>query len=282
MMAKELTQIMRSDNAENANSCKSESGVSFLDHVISPLYATIENEAKNNNNGRAPHSAWRNYDDFNEYFWSRKCFADLQWPWKLDSSFFFHSKQKKKGMLSFSGGTHHGKTSFVEHRTFLHLYHSFHRLWIFLFLMFQGLTIIAFNKAKFNSKTIRELLSLGPTYIVMMFFESVLDILMMYGAYATSGGYAVTRIFCRFIWFTMSSIIVCYLYIKALQEGSDSAIFKIYVFVIGVYAAIQLILDILMKIPACHHLSEKCDSWSVIRFIKWMYQVNLFFFVYGS
>lgn len=30
-----------------------------------------------------------------------------------------------------------GKTSFVEHRTFLHLYHSFHRLWIFLFMMFQ-------------------------------------------------------------------------------------------------------------------------------------------------
>lgn len=26
-------------------------------------------EAGNNDNGRAPHSAWRNYDDFNEYFW---------------------------------------------------------------------------------------------------------------------------------------------------------------------------------------------------------------------
>ncbi|KAF8395921.1 hypothetical protein HHK36_019876 [Tetracentron sinense] len=25
-------------------------------------------EAANNDNGRAPHSAWRNYDDFNEYF----------------------------------------------------------------------------------------------------------------------------------------------------------------------------------------------------------------------
>lgn len=275
-MAKELSQIMRFDNAENAKSCKSESGVSFLDHVISPLYATIENEAKNNNNGRAPHSAWRNYDDFNEYFWSRKCFTDLQWPWNLNSSFFFHSKPRIKGMLSFSGGTHHGKTSFVERRTFLHLYHSFHRLWIFLLMMFQGLTIIAFNKAKFNSKTIRELLSLGPTYIVMMFFESALDILMMYGAYATSGGYAVTRIFCRFIWFTSSSIFVCYLYIKALQEGSDSAIFKIYVFVIGVYAAIQLILGLLIKIPVCHHLSEKCDNWSVIRFMKWMYQEHHF------
>lgn len=26
-------------------------------------------EAANNDNGKAPHSAWRNYDDFNEYFW---------------------------------------------------------------------------------------------------------------------------------------------------------------------------------------------------------------------
>ena len=29
----------------------------------------ITQEAENNNNGRAPHSSWRNYDDFNEYFW---------------------------------------------------------------------------------------------------------------------------------------------------------------------------------------------------------------------
>lgn len=26
-------------------------------------------EAGRNNNGKAAHSAWRNYDDFNEYFW---------------------------------------------------------------------------------------------------------------------------------------------------------------------------------------------------------------------
>ncbi len=30
-----------------------------------------------------------------------------------------------------------GKTHFVEHRTGLHLYHSFHRLWIFLVCMLQ-------------------------------------------------------------------------------------------------------------------------------------------------
>lgn len=42
-----------------------------------------------------------------------------------------------QGILSSGGSKHYGKTSFVEHRTFLHLYHSFHRLWIFLFMMFQ-------------------------------------------------------------------------------------------------------------------------------------------------
>jgi callose synthase len=26
-------------------------------------------EAENNDNGKAPHSSWRNYDDFNEHFW---------------------------------------------------------------------------------------------------------------------------------------------------------------------------------------------------------------------
>lgn len=41
-----------------------------------------------------------------------------------------------------------------------------------LFLHFQGLTIIAFNDGRVNSKTIREVLSLGPTFVVMKFVES--------------------------------------------------------------------------------------------------------------
>lgn len=32
-----------------------------------------------------------------------------------------------------------GKTHFVEHRTGFHIYHSFHRLWIFLVCMLQVL-----------------------------------------------------------------------------------------------------------------------------------------------
>jgi callose synthase len=42
----------------------------------------------------------------------------------------------------------------------------------FILFYFQGLTIIAFNDGHLNSKTLREVLSLGPTFVVMKFFES--------------------------------------------------------------------------------------------------------------
>lgn len=42
----------------------------------------------------------------------------------------------------------------------------------FYLLIAQGLAIIAFNNGNINSKTIREVLSVGPTYFVMKFFKS--------------------------------------------------------------------------------------------------------------
>lgn len=230
-------------------------------------------------------------------------------------------------------------------------------------LFAQGLTIIAFNGG-FDSKTLRELLSLGPTYVVMKFIQSmclfefvkfysdlitilickpswcvagsfltcwcscflivisffaagVLDILMMYGAYSTSRSLAVTRIFLRFLCFSAASVFICFLYVygvifhvifllfktywwwsyfcilvmhaifelynlsycrKALEEKSkpnaESVLFKIYVIVIAIYAGVQILLSTLMRIPACHRLSNQCDNWPFVRFIKWMHQVQ--------
>jgi len=94
-LARELEEILRKQTAEPAESCSSNVSVSFLENVISPLYDIIAAEAANNKNGRAPHSAWRNYDDFNEFFWSLKCFH-LGWPWKLDNPFFSKPSKKEK------------------------------------------------------------------------------------------------------------------------------------------------------------------------------------------
>ncbi|KAK9941340.1 hypothetical protein M0R45_017946 [Rubus argutus] len=274
-MVREMDEILRQQIAQPANSCTSENGVSFLDQVIYPLYEIVAAEAGNNDNGRAPHSAWRNYDDFNEYFWSLHCF-ELSWPWRKGSSFFQKPKPRSKNILKSGRSQHRGKTSFVEHRTFLHLYHSFHRLWIFLVMMFQGLTIIAFNGGSFNAKCIREVLSLGPTFVAMKFLESVLDVLMMYGAYSTTRRLAVSRIFLRFIWFSTASVVISFLYVKALQEESkqngNSIMYRLYLIIIGIYAGIQFFISFCMRIPACHNLTNQCDRWPLIRFVKWMRQ----------
>ncbi|KAJ6688289.1 CALLOSE SYNTHASE 9 [Salix koriyanagi] len=111
-MAKELDAILDHGEANRATSCITESdSVSFLEKIICPIYKTIvamslppsnsfpkvdvNQEAESNNNGKAAHSAWRNYDDFNEYFWSPTCF-DLGWPMKEDSSFLFKPKKSKR------------------------------------------------------------------------------------------------------------------------------------------------------------------------------------------
>ncbi|CAG7878192.1 hypothetical protein BRARA_E03232 [Brassica rapa] len=281
-MVREMDEILRQQVARPAESCMpvesrgSDDGVSFLDHVIAPLYGVVSAEAFNNDNGRASHSAWRNYDDFNEYFWSLHSF-ELGWPWRTSSSFFQKPIPRKKYDLQTGRAKHRGKTSFVEHRTFLHLYHSFHRLWIFLAMMFQALAIIAFNKNDlYSRKTLREILSLGPTFVVMKFSESVLDVIMMYGAYSTTRRLAVSRIFLRFIWFSLASVVVSFLYVKAFQEdsnpNSNSVMFKFYVILIAIYGGVQFFLSILMRFPTCHNIANKCDRWPVIRFFKWMRQ----------
>ncbi|KAK7824056.1 callose synthase 9 [Quercus suber] len=222
-------------------------------------------EAARNNNGKAAHSAWRNYDDFNEYFWSKACF-ELNWPMRSESTFLLKPSKKKRT----------GKSTFVEHRTYLHLYRSFHRLWIFLVLMFQALTIIAFNGiGKGHPDTFKLILSIGPTFAIMNFIEICLDVLLMFGAYKTARAMAISRLVIRFLWGGLSSVFVTYVYVKVLQERNDrnsnDFYFRIYILVVGVYAALRLFLGLIVKVPACHSLSAMSDQ-PFFQFFKWIYQ----------
>ncbi|XP_075514445.1 callose synthase 10-like isoform X2 [Primulina tabacum] len=268
-MARELDTILDHGDAIKAAYCTSESGSStFLERCILPIYTTMSKETENNNNGKAAHSEWRNYDDFNEYFWSPACF-ELGWPMKEDSPF----------LLKPGKGKRTGKSSFVEHRTFFHLYRSFHRLWIFLIIMFQALAIIGFNKGKINLNTFKTLLSIGPTFAIMNFFESCLDVVLMFGAYTSARGMAISRLVIRFFWCGFSSVFVLYMYLKLWEERnrntSDSLYFRIYVLVLGVYAGLRILFALLLKLPSCHRLSEMSDQ-SFFQFFKWIYQERYF------
>ncbi|XP_042027925.1 callose synthase 10-like isoform X1 [Salvia splendens] len=268
-MARELDAILDHGVVTHAPSCTREDGsVSFLDQIICPIYNTMKKETDENNNGKAAHSRWRNYDDFNEYFWSPACF-ELSWPMKDTSSFLLKLKKGKRT----------GKSSFVEHRTFLHLYRSFHRLWIFLIVMFQALAIIAFNDGKLNLNTFKTILSIGPTFAVMNFLESALDVLLMFGAYTTARGMAISRLVIRFFWCGLSSAFVLYVYLKLLEErdrnNPDSFYFRIYVLVLGVYAGVRVLFALLLKFPSCHRLSEMSDH-PFFQFFKWIYEERYF------
>ncbi|KAI3499518.1 hypothetical protein L1887_35319 [Cichorium endivia] len=267
-MARELDATLDHGEADHAQSCKcDDNSVSFLAKVIQPIYDTLSKEAERNNNGKAAHSAWRNYDDFNEYFWSPTCFG-LGWPMKENSPFLSSSKKKRTG-----------KSTFVEHRTFLHLYRSFHRMWIFLVVMFQGLTIIAFNHGNLNLDTFKTLLSIGPTYAIMEFVECSLDVLLMFGAYSSARGMAISRLVIRFFWGALSSVFITYVYVKLLQERNDnnsnSMYFRIYLLVVGVYAGVRFVFAMLLKIPGCHSLSQMSDQ-PFFQFFKWIYEERYF------
>lgn len=68
----------------------------FLKSVIMPIYNTIKVEVDSSRNGKAPHSAWRNYDDINEYFWSRRCLKRLGWPLNFECNFFGTTPKEKR------------------------------------------------------------------------------------------------------------------------------------------------------------------------------------------
>ncbi|RID61679.1 hypothetical protein BRARA_E00810 [Brassica rapa] len=268
-MAKELDAKLDHGEAVRADSCVIENGsVSFLDRVISPIYAAMSAETLRNNNGKAAHSEWRNYDDFNEYFWTPGCF-ELSWPMKTESKFLTGPKGRKRT----------GKSSFVEHRTYLHLFRSFHRLWIFMVIMFQALAIIAFRKEHLDKDTFKILLSAGATYAIMNFIESFLDVVLMYGAYSMARGMAISRVFIKFFWWGLGSVFVVYVYVQVLQERnkrtSDEFFYRLYILVLGSYAAVRLIFGLLVKLPACHALSEMSDQ-SFFQFFKWIYQERYF------
>lgn len=222
----------------------------------------------------------------------------------------------------------------------------------------QGLTILAFNNERFDSKTLREVLSLGPTYVVMKFLESMFlwllsspKVLLIY-QYRTlivpesftycrcSGCYhdvwcilyiktcscqsdfpsfcLVQHSFCvhmfplcvcsffffmgftKFLTLILPSpfsffssfcgnppLLYCGITFghvscdrKALEDSSNqnsnSTLFRIYVVVLAIYAGVQFFVSFLLRIPACHSLTSRCDNWSVVRFIKWMHQVSHF------
>eukprot|EP00899_Mesostigma_viride_P004611 jgi/Mesvir1/14150/Mv21726-RA.2 len=143
-------------------------GGSFLSAVIKPVYDIIAKEAHNAHdsssrpsiNGNRPHTAWRNYDDMNEFFWTRDCFK-LGWPWSTEANYFVpllrHKLTQQEAQAAIEAGEvqqvckkvawgQHGYKTALEKRSWLMLIRAFDRFVAFLIISFQGLMIVALSR----------------------------------------------------------------------------------------------------------------------------------------
>uniref|UniRef100_A0A453Q8Q9 1,3-beta-glucan synthase component FKS1-like domain-containing protein n=1 Tax=Aegilops tauschii subsp. strangulata TaxID=200361 RepID=A0A453Q8Q9_AEGTS len=158
----------------------------FLKKVVTPIYKIIEMEAERSKTMKSKHSHWRNYDDLNEYFWSRDCFR-LGWPMRADADFFktpnfvLNPRDQTNGEHRPAGNDHWmGKVNFVEIRSFWHIFRSFDRMWSFLILSLQAMVIVAWNGGTpgdiFDAGVFKQVLSIFITAAVMKMGQGMLAI----------------------------------------------------------------------------------------------------------
>ncbi|KAM4094931.1 hypothetical protein ACB094_06G232100 [Castanea mollissima] len=178
---------------------------SFLKEVITPLYQILFMEVQRSKGGKARHPGWRNYDDLNEYFWSDRCFR-LGWPMDLKADFFRHSDEIQPAHVlanQAAVGKMEPKANFVEVRTFLHLYRSFNRMWIFFILAFQAMLIVAwsprFLAAFFDADVFRSVLSIFITYAFLNLLQATLDIILTWNAWKSLKLSQILRYLLKFV-----------------------------------------------------------------------------------
>ncbi|KAF0718087.1 hypothetical protein As57867_001910, partial [Aphanomyces stellatus] len=112
-----------------------ESGA-FLATVIRPIYNEVkkDNDKKTPLGERAPHKEIRNYDDFNEFFWTKKCL-------KFDA----YNIKDALGAVDKKGNPKDVRKTFVETRSWFRALLSFRRIFLLNFALFCATVGYAVN-----------------------------------------------------------------------------------------------------------------------------------------
>ncbi|XP_062151561.1 callose synthase 12-like [Alnus glutinosa] len=281
-MAMELNKILEDYIDENTEQrfLPSLSGENaFLNCVIKPIYETIRPEVQSSKDGTAPHRVWRNYDDINEYFWSKRCFQKLKWPIDLPSNFFVRSGSGKRV----------GKTGFVEQRSFWNLFRSFDRLWVMLALFLQVAIIIAWEEKEYPWQALRsrdvqaKVLTVFFTWSGLRFLKSLLDAGMQYSLVSREtlglGVRMVMKSVVAAVWLLIFGVFYGRIWSQKNGDGRWSAeanrrvvtfLEVAFVFVLPEILAIALFI-----IPWIRNFIEE-RNWRVFYMLSWWFQSRTF------
>ncbi|KAK6125574.1 hypothetical protein DH2020_040684 [Rehmannia glutinosa] len=262
---------------------------SFLRKVITPIYRVIEKESKKGKNGKASHSAWCNYDDLNEYFWSSDCFL-LGWPMRDDGEFFKSTRNVTQGKHGQGKPGNLGKSFFVETRTFWHIFRSFDRLWTFLILALQIMIIIAWSNVSvfdiFQKSSLYKLSSIFITAAFLRFLQSILDVVLNFPSHLRWKFTTVLRNVLKIIVSLAWSIILPMCYLLQVKSFSFSQLKDVlsfldklkgvpplYIMAVAIYLLPNLLAAVLFVFPMLRRWIENSD-WLIIRFLLWWSQIK--------
>ncbi|VFQ64399.1 unnamed protein product [Cuscuta campestris] len=265
----------------------------FLMDIVSPIYEVIQKEAKRNKGGKTSHSAWRNYDDLNEYFWSDKCF-ELGWPMKQSAEFFVRPYDSRKSNADHSNvatGKRKPKTNFVEIRTFWHLYRSFDRFWTFFILALQAMIIIAWNHSGsisdiFDEDLFKSILSIFITAAILHFVRAILDIILSLNAWRSMRFMQILRYLLKLVVAAFWVVVMPITYSKSIQDptgvvrffsnlGGDIPNQSLYYYCVAIYLMPNILAAFIFMFPCMRRSLEK-SNWRIIVLLMWWSQPKLY------
>ncbi|XP_057544238.1 callose synthase 11-like [Amaranthus tricolor] len=257
------------------------SGVNaFLDNVVKPIYDTIREEVGFSNGGNKPHSAWRNYDDLNEFFWSRKCFRSLKWPLDLSSPYFAYASKGKRV----------GKTGFVEQRSFWNVFRSFDKLWVMLVLMLQVMVIVGLQGTDWPWEALGrtdvqvKLLTVFITWGGLRLVQSILDAGMQYSLVTRAtwllGVRMVLKSLVAMAWIVVFSVFYARIWSQKDRDRGrwsyevDQRIFT-FLKVVFVFIIQELLALVLFVLPWVRNCLEKVN-FPLFYLVTWWFHRRIF------
>ncbi|KAJ9136168.1 hypothetical protein P3X46_033272 [Hevea brasiliensis] len=251
----------------------------FLKSIVMPFYKTIKTEVDSSNNGTKPHSAWRNYDDLNEFFWSRRCFRKLSWPINFGSNYF--DTVVKSNRI--------GKTGFVEQRSFWNVYRSFDKLWVLLILFLQASFIVAWEGTEYPWQALErrdlqvELLTCFITWGGLRFLQSILDAGTQYSLVSRDtmllGLRMVLKSVVALTWTIVFGVFYARIWSAKNSAGfwSDEANSRIVTFLEAVFVFVipELLALLFFVLPWIRNALEELD-WRILYVSTWWFHTRIF------
>ncbi|KAJ8761449.1 hypothetical protein K2173_001582 [Erythroxylum novogranatense] len=250
----------------------------YLKCIVMPIYQTIKTEVESSLNGTKPHSAWRNYDDLNEFFWSRRCLKKLKWPIDFASNYFATVEKSKRIK----------KTGFVEQRTFWNVFRSFDKLWVLLILYLQASIIVAWEDTKYPWQALErrdvqvKLLTCFITWAGLRVLQSVLDAGTQYSLVTREtwllGLRMVLKCTVAITWTILFAVFYARIWsAKTGRSWSSEANNRIVTFLQAafVYIIPELLALLFFILPWIRNALEELD-WSILYLFTWWFHTRLF------